>query len=60
MEPTHVFAGLAVSDYKVSLRWWEGLLGRGPDMLPTAGEAVWRPRHMRFLGRVLERGTRAR
>ena len=42
MEATHVFAGLAVSDYEVSLRWWEGLFGRGPDIIPTAGEAVWR------------------
>jgi hypothetical protein len=41
VEATHLFAGLAVSDYETSLRWWEWLLGRGPDMLPTDGEAVW-------------------
>lgn len=41
MNVTEVFAGLPVTDYDVALDWYERLLGRGPDMLPTAGEAAW-------------------
>lgn len=41
MEMTHVFAGLAVSDYESARGWYERLLGRPADMLPKADEAVW-------------------
>jgi predicted enzyme related to lactoylglutathione lyase len=41
MEVTHVFAGLPVSNYEAALSWYERLLGRSPDRLPKAGEAVW-------------------
>jgi catechol 2,3-dioxygenase-like lactoylglutathione lyase family enzyme len=42
MEVTHVFAGLAVTDYESARGWYERLLGRPPDMLPKDDEAVWR------------------
>jgi catechol 2,3-dioxygenase-like lactoylglutathione lyase family enzyme len=38
---THVFSGLAVSDYESARSWYERLLGRPPDMLPKHDEAVW-------------------
>jgi catechol 2,3-dioxygenase-like lactoylglutathione lyase family enzyme len=41
MEPTHVFAGLRVTDYETARAWYERVLGRPPDMLPNADEAVW-------------------
>lgn len=41
METTHVFAGLAVSDYEAARSWYERLFGRPPDVLPKADEAVW-------------------
>ena len=41
MEVTHVFTGLPVSDYDVACGWYERLLGRPPDRLPKADEAVW-------------------
>jgi catechol 2,3-dioxygenase-like lactoylglutathione lyase family enzyme len=41
MEVTHVFTGLAVSDYEATQGWYERLLGRPPDRLPKADEAVW-------------------
>jgi predicted enzyme related to lactoylglutathione lyase len=41
MKATHVFAGLPVSNYEAALSWYEQLLGRSPDRLPKAGEAVW-------------------
>jgi hypothetical protein len=39
---THLFAGVAVSDFAAARPWYEALFGRPPDMLPTEGEAVWR------------------
>jgi catechol 2,3-dioxygenase-like lactoylglutathione lyase family enzyme len=42
MQPTHLFAGLPVSDFGTARPWYARLLGREPDMLPQAGEAVWR------------------
>jgi catechol 2,3-dioxygenase-like lactoylglutathione lyase family enzyme len=30
-----------VSDYEAARSWYEHLLGRPPDMLPKADEAVW-------------------
>jgi catechol 2,3-dioxygenase-like lactoylglutathione lyase family enzyme len=41
MEPTHVFAGLRVTDSEAARAWYERLLGRPADMLPNADEAVW-------------------
>jgi catechol 2,3-dioxygenase-like lactoylglutathione lyase family enzyme len=41
MEITLVFAGVAVSVYESARGWYERLLGRPPDMLPTNDEAVW-------------------
>jgi hypothetical protein len=38
---THLFAGVAVSDFAAARRWYETLFGRPPDMLPKQGEAVW-------------------
>jgi hypothetical protein len=38
---THLFAGIAVSDFATAREWYEALFGRPPDMLPTEGEAVW-------------------
>jgi len=42
MQITHVFAGVAVTDYESARNWYERLLGRPPDMLPMKDEAVWR------------------
>ncbi len=42
MEPTHLFAGIAVVDLEASVAWYERLLGRPPDRRPRDGEAVWR------------------
>ena len=41
MRITHLFAGVAVSDFPAARRWYEALFGRPPDMLPKEGEAVW-------------------
>src|SRR6476646_573202 len=41
MSVTHLFAGIAVSDFAGARRWYEALFGRPPDMLPMEGEAVW-------------------
>jgi catechol 2,3-dioxygenase-like lactoylglutathione lyase family enzyme len=35
------FAGIAVADYETARAWYERLLGREPDMVPTEGEAAW-------------------
>jgi predicted enzyme related to lactoylglutathione lyase len=37
----HLFAGIPTADYDRAAAWYEGLLGRPPDILPTAGEAMW-------------------
>jgi len=42
MKVTHVFTALAAADHAAAVGWYERLLGRGPDMVPTEGEAVWR------------------
>ena len=49
MSVTHLFAGVAVSDFVAARRWYEALFGRPPDMLPKEGEAVW---HVTSLGSV--------
>lgn len=41
MAVTHLFAGIAVSDFAAARRWYEALFGRPPDMLPMEREAVW-------------------
>ena len=41
MDFSHVFAGLPVSEYDAAVAWYEQLLGKPPDMLPTDGEAMW-------------------
>ena len=46
---THLFAGVAVSDFAAARRWYEALFGRPPDMLPKQGEAVW---HVTTFGSV--------
>ena len=42
MKVTHVFMALAAADHATALAWYTRLFGRGPDMVPTEGEAVWR------------------
>ena len=49
MTITHLFAGVAVSDFPAARRWYEALFGRPPDMLPKEGEAVW---HVTTFGSV--------
>jgi catechol 2,3-dioxygenase-like lactoylglutathione lyase family enzyme len=44
MAITHLFAGIPVSDYDAAVAWYERLLGRPPDRLPTDGEAMWHVR----------------
>jgi len=38
VRPTHVFAGIPVSDYDAAVAWYEQLLGKPPNMLPSAAE----------------------
>jgi catechol 2,3-dioxygenase-like lactoylglutathione lyase family enzyme len=49
MPVTHLFAGVAVSDFAAARRWYEALFGRPPDILPMKGEAVW---HVTTFGSV--------
>ncbi|HVC86456.1 MAG TPA: hypothetical protein VNC40_03420 [Gaiellaceae bacterium] len=42
MEVTHVFAGVAVSDFAAAYGWYVRLFGRTADMFPLDDEAVWR------------------
>ena len=42
MKVTHVFMALAAADHAAAVGWYARLFGRGPDMVPTEGEAVWR------------------
>jgi predicted enzyme related to lactoylglutathione lyase len=39
---TQLFAGIPVTDYAASLAWYERLLGRPADLLPSNDEAAWR------------------
>jgi predicted enzyme related to lactoylglutathione lyase len=41
MQITHLFAGVAVTDFESARPWYERLFGRPPDTLPQEGEAVW-------------------
>ena len=43
VQMTHLFAGLAVSDFAVACYWYERLFDCPPDSLPTRGEAIWHP-----------------
>ncbi len=38
---TELFAGIPVSDFQVSLDWYERLLGSPPSFFPNDKEAVW-------------------
>jgi predicted enzyme related to lactoylglutathione lyase len=38
---SHLFAGIPTGDYEHAVAWYERLLGRPPDILPMAGEAMW-------------------
>jgi catechol 2,3-dioxygenase-like lactoylglutathione lyase family enzyme len=38
---TEMFAGIAVSDFQVSLDWYQRLLGAPPSFFPNDVEAVW-------------------
>ena len=40
---THLFAGLAVSDFSVACDWYERLFGAAPDARPKEDEAIWHP-----------------
>ena len=44
-----LFAGIPVSDYARSLRWYEQLLGSEPSFLPNDIEAVWEVAEHRYL-----------
>jgi glyoxylase I family protein len=57
MPITHLFAGVAVSDFAAAHRWYEALFGRPPDMLPNEGEAVW---HVTNFGSVYVTANPAR
>jgi predicted enzyme related to lactoylglutathione lyase len=39
--PVDLFAGLPVTDYTRSAKWYERFLGSEPSFVPTATEAVW-------------------
>jgi hypothetical protein len=36
-----IFAGIATTDHEAAFGFYERVLGKPPDMLPTDGEAVW-------------------
>jgi catechol 2,3-dioxygenase-like lactoylglutathione lyase family enzyme len=54
---THVFAGLAVSDFAAARAWYERLFGRPPDRQPMPEDAVW---HLSGTGLVYVVGDAAR
>ena len=41
MTITHVFAGIAVTDYDAALAWYTRFFGRSPDVIVTENEAMW-------------------
>ena len=57
MSVTHLFAGVAVSDFASARPWYEALFGSRPDMLPMEGEAVW---HVTTFGSVYVTANPAR
>ena len=38
---TDLFAGIPVSDFRLSLAWYQNLFGCPPRIFPNATEAVW-------------------
>jgi len=44
-----LFAGLPVTDYTRSAKWYERFLGSEPSFVPTATEAVWELAEHRFV-----------
>jgi catechol 2,3-dioxygenase-like lactoylglutathione lyase family enzyme len=41
VDVTHLFVGLAVSDFKAACDWYERLFDSPPAFFPREGEAVW-------------------
>lgn len=37
-----LFSGVPVTDFKMSLRWYQLLFGKQPDFFPHETEAVWK------------------
>ncbi len=37
----HVFAGIPVTSYVLSLAWYQRFAGRPPDLIPNEDEAAW-------------------
>lgn len=48
-QATELFAGIAVSDFKASLAWYQRLLGAPPTFYPNDTEAVWSLAEHRWL-----------
>jgi Glyoxalase/Bleomycin resistance protein/Dioxygenase superfamily len=44
-----LFAGIAVADYAVALKWYERLLGGSPTFFPHDTEAVWELAEHRYV-----------
>jgi catechol 2,3-dioxygenase-like lactoylglutathione lyase family enzyme len=49
-----LFAGIAVSEYAASVKWYEQLLGYPPAFFPHETEAVWELAEHRYLYIVQE------
>jgi catechol 2,3-dioxygenase-like lactoylglutathione lyase family enzyme len=41
MKAEYLFAGIPVADRDAAVAWYEGALGREPDLIPNADEACW-------------------
>jgi hypothetical protein len=39
---TEIFAGIPVDDFETATAWYRLFVGRAPDVVPNADEAVWR------------------
>jgi catechol 2,3-dioxygenase-like lactoylglutathione lyase family enzyme len=53
-----LFAGIPVSHYSTSLKWYERLLGFSPSFFPLDTEAVWELAEHRYLY-IVEQAERA-
>lgn len=51
---TEVFAGIPVSDFEASLRWYQTLFGCPPSFRPNEREAVWSIGDQRWIYIILE------
>jgi catechol 2,3-dioxygenase-like lactoylglutathione lyase family enzyme len=51
---TEVFAGIAVSDFQVSLDWYRRLFGCEPAFYPNDREAVWAVGERRWVYIIVE------